>query len=117
LLKDLQWDGDKIMRMVTRLSPRYTQHVIFHKTGMGDLEYQLLRIPNGTHDDLPDALQGLVQLLEYPKHGKKPVEPTTEFDWWRKKAIERKKPPKRTNYIFGKKAHPVTLIPSTEAYK
>jgi hypothetical protein len=117
LLKDLQWDGDKILRMVTRLSPRYTQHVIFHKQGMGDLEYQLLRIPSGTHDDLPDALQGIVQLLEYPKHAKKPVESTTEFDWWRKKAIKAKEPPRKTKYMFGKKAHPFTMIPSQEAFR
>lgn len=117
LLKDLAWDGDKILRMVTRLSPRYTQHVIFHKQGQGDLEYQLLRIPNGTHDDLPDALQGLVQLLEYPKHAKRPEQPTTEFDWWRKKAIKAKEPPKRERYIFGHRARPLNLIPAQEAYR
>jgi hypothetical protein len=70
--KDLLWDKDKITRIVTRLQPRYKQNVIFHRSGMGELEYQLLRVPYGTHDDLADAAQGLVQLLQNapskPKH-------------------------------------------------
>ena len=116
-LKDLQWDGDKIMRMVTRLSPRYTQHVIFHKQGMGDLEYQLLRIPSGTHDDLPDALQGLVQLLDYPRSIKKEVSQDSEFDWWRKQAIKLKQPGRKERYLFGKKTRPLTMIPAQTAYR
>lgn len=112
-LKELQWDLDKIQRIVTRLQPRYTQHVIYHRSGMGDLEHQLLRVPSGVHDDIPDALQGVVQLLEYPKQISKPLTPETEFDWWRRKAIEAKKP-KRDKYIFGKKLKTFG-IPAQEA--
>lgn len=77
--RELVWDTDKITRIETRLIPRYTQHVIFHKKGMGDLEHQLERHPYGTHDDLVDAEQGLVQLLQYPRKAGKSVGPDDEF--------------------------------------
>lgn len=68
VFKDLVWDGDKQQRIETRLEPRYAQHVMYHKQGMGELEYQLERFPSGAHEDLPDALQGLCQILQYPKN-------------------------------------------------
>lgn len=116
LFKDLQWDADKVQRIVTRLEPRYAQHSLYHKQGMGELEHQLLRIPSGTHDDLPDALQGVVQLLQYPRGKVKPKAEDTEFEWWRKKAIEaRLKPRKR--YVFGNKANRRVKIPCKVAYR
>jgi len=72
LTKELVWDADKNTRIETRLQPRYSQHVIYHKHGMGDLETQLVRFPSGTHDDIIDSLQALVQLLQFPKDPKKP---------------------------------------------
>ena len=68
LTKSLVWDTDKIERIEIRLEPRYTQGAIYHMEGMGDLEHELERFPSGAHDDLLDALQGLCQLLEHPKH-------------------------------------------------
>ena len=112
MFRDLQWDMDKTQRVVTRLEPRYAQHSIFHRKGMGDLEYQLLRFPSGRHDDLPDALQGLVQLLQYPKGKRKEVKEDTEFEWWRQKSINRHKPRK---YIFGKPKK--YGIPAQESYR
>jgi hypothetical protein len=114
-LKELQWDADKIQRIVTRLQPRYTQHVVYHKHGMGELEHQLLRVPSGVHDDLADALQGVVQLLEYPKQIPKQGVPETEFEWLRRKAIEAKKPRKQ-RYAFGKKLKPFG-IPAKESFR
>jgi hypothetical protein len=84
---------------------------------MGDLEYQLLRIPSGTHDDLPDALQGLVQLLDYPRSIKKEVSQDSEFDWWRKQAIKLKQPGRKERYLFGKKTRPLTMIPAQTVYR
>ena len=72
LTRELVWDADKNTRIETRLQPRYSQHVIYHKHGMGELETQLVRFPSGTHDDLIDALQGLIQLLQFPKDASKP---------------------------------------------
>jgi len=101
VFKPLQWDMDKVQRITTRLDPRYAQHTIYHRRGMGELEHQLLRFPSGTHDDLPDAEQGLIQLLQYPKSIRK-VEETEEdeFEWWRKQAIKYHKPEKKA-YVFG----------------
>lgn len=65
--KELAWDADKETRIEIRLQPRYSQHTIFHKRDMGDLEHQLTRFPSAAHDDLVDAEQGLVQLLKFPK--------------------------------------------------
>jgi len=115
LFRDLQWDMDKITRIVTRLQPRYAQHVIYHRQGMGELEHQLLRIPSGSHDDLPDALQGVVQLLEYPRGMKKKEEQENEFDWWRRKAIEAKNP-KKKHYMYGSKGHRFEL-PAEESFE
>jgi len=68
--KELMWDHDKNTRIEIRLQPRYSQHTIFHKHGMGELEYQLERFPYGTNDDLCDGLQAVVQLLQFPKNKK-----------------------------------------------
>lgn len=99
--KPLLWDSDKITRIVTRLQPRYKQHMIYHKRGMGDLERQLVRVRSAAHDDLSDALQGLVQLLEYPKVEKPPTAQENNFMWWRQTAIDYKKPKKKERYVFG----------------
>lgn len=119
LLKDLIWDADKLARIYVRLQPRYAQHVIYHQKGMGELEYQLIRIPSGTHDDLPDSLQGVVQLLTYPKPGAKKPNKTTaehEFNWWRQQAISRKTKLPIIKYPFGKKEK-IIEIPATESYR
>ena len=106
IFKELMWDNDKITRIVTRLQSRYAQHSIFHRRNMGDLEHQLLRVPSGTHDDLPDALQGIVQLLTFPKTIKQETKVEDPgFEKLRKFAIESRKP-KKTRYVFGKKVTP-----------
>jgi hypothetical protein len=118
LLKDLIWDSDKLQRIYTRLQPRYAQHVVYHQKGMDELEYQLIRIPSGTHDDLPDAEQGLCQLLSYPKQGSKPAAKTTaedEFKWWQKQTQIVKHPEKKS-YVFGRKER-IKEIPSSRSYR
>jgi len=115
IFKPLIWDTDKVQRVLTRLEPRYAQHIVYHRHGMGELEHQLLRFPSGEHDDLPDALQGLVQLLQYPKSRKKVKEEhNDEFEWYRDLALKTKKKPKE-KYIFGR---PKRLeIPAKAAYR
>jgi hypothetical protein len=51
-LVELTWESDKITRNENVLCPRFSQHVMFFRRSMGDLEHQLLRFPSGTHDDL-----------------------------------------------------------------
>jgi len=89
-LKDVDWPADKISRLVSTLQPRYKQHTIYHKKGMGDLEYQLLRIPSGTHEDLCDALRVAVRLLEHaPNKPKNTIKSEDEgFDWLRNQILK-----------------------------
>ena len=98
LFKDLKWEHDKIKRIVSVLEPRYANRSVYHRKGMGDLEYQLMRIPHGAHDDLPDAAQGLVQLLQYPKRRKKEKKLDTHFEWLRDRVVAKKNKPR---YVFG----------------
>ena len=91
LIQDLQWDGDKISRIETRLQGRYSAGMIYHQRGMGELEHQLLRFPSSSHDDLPDALQGLVQLLRKPKMIKEQKPPMDRFELLRRVAIASKR--------------------------
>lgn len=114
LFKPLLWDGDKIQRAETRLEPRYAQHTVYHRQGMGELETQLLRFPSGAHEDTVDAAQGLVQLLQYPKKKKSEPEKDGAFEWYRNKAIEAGKPAKK-RYIYGQK-NKYFGIPAIESY-
>lgn len=113
--KDILWDKDKIGRIETVLQPRFSQHSLYHKQGMGDLEAQALRFPSGAHDDILDALHGVCKLLEYPKKMKKTQTMDSEFDRVRQMTIDVKKA-KPTQFIFGgKKSSP--RIPYTTDYK
>ncbi len=113
-LKDLPWVSDKIARIETTLQPRYAQGAIYHLSSMGDLEYQLLRFPSGSYDDLIDAEQGLCRLLEFPKERKKKEVKEDHFSWLRRKHIE-KRDAKGAPYIFGHKGQRFG-IPATESY-
>lgn len=116
MTKELLWDADKETRIEIRLQPRYSQHSIFHKQGMGDLEHQLTRFPSAAHDDIIDAEQGLVQLLKYPKTVRGVVESSDLFDRLRQYTIDKKKPKKEFhgfgNKLNGKKRG----IPATQAF-
>ena len=131
LMKDLVWEADKITRIETILQPRYANGVIYHRrSGMSELEYQLVRFPSGTHDDIIDAEQGLVRLLEFPK-GKgfapKKIAPDlldaggkelNQFGWMRQLSINRKKSSNSKRYVFGQKAMTnKPRIPSTVAFR
>ena len=117
ITKELKWETDKVTRIETVLQPRYAQNIIFHRQGMGELEYQLVRFPSGTHDDIIDALQGVVRLLEFPKNPPKSKTVDGEFEWWRRLAIKSKQPDKKKPYVFGGKNRQRTTIPFKQAYK
>lgn len=118
LFKDLLWGTDKVERIVSKLEPRYSQNMIFHLSGMGELEHQLLRLPEGAHDDLADCAQGLCQLLEYAPSVKKTKAPVEDegFEWLRKREIERRKP-RRKEFIFGNKGRRRPAIPFKESFR
>jgi len=102
ILKDIKWDKDKISRIVTTLQPRYVNHTIFHRANFGEYEHQLLRIPSGTHDDLPDAAHSTVKLLKFPKKGKVVEHTETEFEWLMNRH-KRKMDSNRQPFVFGHK--------------
>jgi len=108
--KDVQWANDKITRIVTRLQARYKQNSIFHRKGMGDLEHQLLRVPSGTHDDLPDALQCAVQLLKYePNKPKDTLKQEDEGFAFLRSLVSKDKPAKK-EFSFGNKKYIPTKL-------
>jgi hypothetical protein len=111
--KELKWDTDKIGRIETRLQPRYAQHNIYHKRDMGELEYELLRFPSGIHDDIIDCEQGLVQLLQYPKHRKASPPEEDKFMWWRKQAMKYRTPEKKRLGQYNTKPRQVKLPSKT----
>jgi len=115
--KQLLWDADKLTRIESRLLPRYNQHMIYHLENMGDLEHQLERFPYGTHDDLIDALQGLVQLLQFPKTPSKASIPEDSFRWWQKQRIQQKEKPKHGLGIFSMKNKPIPQIPHRVSWR
>lgn len=115
--KELVWDADKLTRIESRLLPRYNQHMILHLESMGDLEHQLERFPYGTHDDLIDALQGLVQLLQYPKSLQKTPDTTDAFEWWRAKAVRLKPPTKQRIGSFHTKRNVPQPLPFQVSWK
>jgi hypothetical protein len=109
ITKELKWDADKNTRIETRLQPRYSQHVVFHKGSMGDLEYELERFPYGAHDDLIDAEQGLVQLLQTAPAKKKPTETSNQFNWWRDKAKSMREKPKPSQFTGVKRRNRIEI--------
>ncbi len=100
--KDIAWGThDKVERIMFRVANRYSQHSIYHKRGMGDLENQLIRLRSVAHDDIADALAMLPEMLAWsPSVAKKP-DPEDRFMEMRKHtSLYRER--NKTKYIFGK---------------
>ena len=116
-LVDLVWDGDKLLRIVTRLANRYAQHVIYHKSGMGVLENQLVRLRSTAHEDIADSAAGLVQIFDRfgPSKIAKEVKQDDEFKWWQKNATTNKPKTKLPYYIGSKKSK--SAIPAKITFK
>ena len=63
-LEEIRPNTEKNAKIRTLLQPRYASHSILHSLFMADLEAELLKFPNGKHDDMIDALSGCIQLFE-----------------------------------------------------
>jgi hypothetical protein len=74
----------------------------------------LLRVPDGTHDDLPDAGQILESLLRYPKKAKKVIPEDDHFEWLLKRERAKKK---IKPYIYGSKGKPRFPFKTLESYR
>ena len=105
------------MRIETRLLPRYLNSSIYHQSAMGDLEHELMRFPYGTHDDLIDAAQGLVQLLQFPKAKTAVREDEDAFKWWQRQSTKLSSPTKKTRIGQFKRRGRHPTIQSTESWR
>ena len=117
-IKKIDWETDKIKRITSALLSRYKQHSIYHMAGQGDLENQLLRFPSGVHDDLVDAEHILSKMFDYSKAVPKKITEEDEFNWWRARAIEKKKGPAKPKFKLGAKGiKRPSAVPHSVAYR
>lgn len=103
-LTDINWGTrDKIERVLARLGNRYAQHSVFHKTGMGDLENQLIRLRSTAHDDIADAAAMLPEMLSFASTKKVPTPKSDKFEWLRTQTpIWKDRAQRNTPYVFGR---------------
>lgn len=102
--KDIAWGTtDKVARIMFRLANRYSQHSVYHKKGMGDLENQLIRLRSVAHDDIADALAMLPEMLSFAPHKEKEKQTEDIFKFLQTQTTRYKLKAQRTSrYIFGK---------------
>lgn len=105
--KDINWGTqDKVSRIMFRLANRYSQHSIYHKKGMGNLENQLIRLRSVAHDDICDALGMLPEMLSFAPSREKKKEPEDRFMELRKHTpLYREK--NKSKYLFGQGQKPL----------
>lgn len=77
-LEEVTPQGEKEARIRTILQPRYGNHMVLHDRSMQELELELLKFPNGKHDDMIDALASCLALVE-ARIANKPVTKTKTF--------------------------------------
>lgn len=63
-LEEIRPNTEKNAKIRTLLQPRYASHSVLHSNFMADLEAELLKFPNGKHDDMIDALSGCIQMFD-----------------------------------------------------
>lgn len=63
VLDEINPQGEKQARIRTILQPRYSNLSIFHNNTCTDLELELLKFPNGKHDDMADALASAINMI------------------------------------------------------
>lgn len=64
-LEEVRPQWEKEARIISALQPRYSSHSVIHPrywANIQDLETELLKFPNGKHDDMIDALASAVVL-------------------------------------------------------
>lgn len=101
--KDIAWGTqDKVERIMFRVANRYSQHSIYHKKGMGDLENQLIRLRSTAHDDIVDAVGMLPEILAFApvREKEKPKEDVFSF-LQKQTAAYRGRSLRTSQYMFG----------------
>lgn len=108
-LKDINWGGkDKVERILSRLGNRYAQHSVYHRSGMGELENQLIRLRSVAHDDLADCAGMLPEMLAYAPSVKKPEQTEDRFEFFRRQTFKWREKSK-SSYVFGIGQRPGTI--------
>lgn len=107
-LSDINWGTkDKIERILSRLGNRYSQHAVYHRRGMGELENQLVRLKSVAHDDLADAAAMLPEMLSFASAIKKVKQPEDKFKFLQKQTVESKHKEKIDKpFVFGRNEKP-----------
>jgi len=62
-LEEVRPNTEKNAKIRSLLQPRYASHSVLHSNTMMELEAELLKFPNGKHDDIIDSLSGCIQLF------------------------------------------------------
>lgn len=103
--KDISWGTqDKVERIMFRVANRYSQHSIYHKKGMGDLENQLIRLRSTAHDDIVDAVGMLPEILAFAPVKSKENPKMDVFSFLQKQtAAYRGRSLRTSQYMFGQK--------------
>lgn len=70
-IHEMKPTGEKEARICSTLQPRYSLWTMHHRQGwmnVSDMELELLKFPNGKHDDMIDALSSCIAMswIEYP---------------------------------------------------
>ena len=101
--KEVTWGTkDKIERIMMRLANRYANHSVYHRSGMGALENQLIRLRSVAHDDIADAAAMLPEILAFGVSRKKIVPKKDNFTFWQSQT-QGWRDKNRLPYVFGKK--------------
>ena len=77
--------GEKESRIKSTLQPRYSGGVMYHEANgnnVKELELELIKFPNGKHDDMIDALASCVAManIESTNNNETPRESKHEMD-------------------------------------
>ena len=102
--KDVNWGTkDKIERIMTRLANRYSNHSVYHRSGMGALENQLVRLRSVAHDDVADACAMLPEILAFAPARRKVTAATDKFKFWQSQTVGAKDKARRESpFVFGR---------------
>ncbi len=109
--KDIAWGTtDKVARIMFRMANRYSQHSVYHRRGMGDLENQLIRLRSAAHDDLADALSMLPEMLSYAPQKEKEKPKQDIFSYLQKQTpLGRLRERRTSSYVFGQRHAPSAI--------
>lgn len=102
--KAISWGTqDKVERFYFRMANRYAQHSVYHKTGLGIYENQIIRLRSVAHDDHADAAGMLPEMLAYAPGIRKVEKPEDRFMEMRKHTpLYRER--NKSKYMFGQKS-------------